>query len=65
MKKSELLNAIFVINQEVESFYQMCKILDDSKCFKSPDSKAFNTGAECAYYNVLKLISNKLNEIGK
>lgn len=65
MKKSELLNAIFVINQEVETFYQVAKTINESKCFKSIEGKAFNAGAEFAYNNVLKLICNKLNELGK
>ena len=65
MKKSELLNALFVINQDVETYYQITKRLNESKCFKSESAKGFNAGAEFAYNNVLKLICNKLNELGK
>lgn len=65
MKKSELLNALFVINQEVETYYQIANRLNKSKCFKSESAKGFNAGAEFAYNNVLKLISDKLNKIGK
>lgn len=65
MKKSELLNALFVINQEVETYYQIAKGLNEAKCFKSESAKGFNAGAEFAYKNVLKLICDKLNEIGK
>lgn len=63
MKKSELMNALFVINQEVETLYQIAKF--EGKCFKSESAKSFNAGAELAYKNVLKLICDKLNEIGK
>ena len=65
MKKSELLNALFVINQEVDTLYQIAKMLNESNCFKSESAKGFNTGLEIAYKNVLILISDTLNKIGK
>lgn len=65
MNKSELLNAIFVINQEVETLYKLTKTLNESKCFKSESARAFTAGSEFAYNNVLKLICDKLNKIGK
>lgn len=63
MKNSELLNKLFAIKQEVEMYYQIAKF--EGKCFKSESAKSFNAGVELAYKNVLKLISDILNEIGK